>query len=233
MKLNKRNIVILLFSIILVMAEGLIWVRQKTAVYMPPPDIDRLISIHPDHWYPVKSALDSIALQKSVKGEYDKIVERTYQNDYGQQIDIAMTWSRDGIRQSGHIQQLCSTAHGSTVKTSTDTYIQVNSKLLKTTRFDAYSPGGWIEDVIYWRLTGGKLEQNRTELEKVDVRLSHRLLKIKPLISLLYGIIPDNIMVRVSYMRNRDEKPSEIANEYIKEYLRMLTPAERKVLTGL
>jgi hypothetical protein len=233
MKLTKRHIVILLFSIIVVLAEVLILVRQKTTVYMPPPDIEKIISIHPDHWHPIKSAVDSVAWKKSAIGEYDKIAERTYQNDYGQQVTVAMTWSRDGIRRAGHIQQLCYTAQGSIIKASTDIYIQLNTKQLKTTRFDAYLPGGWIEDVVYWRLTGGQLEQNRTGFEQIDARLSHRMLKIQRMIRLLYGVIPDNVMVRMSYLRNQDEKKSNIAIEYLKQYLLMLTPADRKVLTGL
>lgn len=94
-------------------------------------------------------------------------------------------------------------------------------------------PGGRIEDVLYWRLTGGKLEQNRTGFERIDYRLSHRILKMERMIQLLYGKTPDNVMVRLSSVRPLPDQASAAPFEYLTEYLHMLSPADRKLLIGL
>lgn len=234
MKLNRYHVISLLFGTLLVLAQLLIFVRQHQAIYAEEPDLERLISIHPPHWHAVDGAVSSPAWTNSAQKEYDRIVSRTYEHDNGQKVAIVMTWSRDGIRQAGHIQQLCYSSQGAAVHVSPDTSLVIDSaKKLDLTSFVANVPGGRIEDVLYWRLTGGKLEQNRTGFERIDYRLSHRILKMERMIQLLYGKTPDNVMVRLSSVRPLPDQASTAPFEYLTEYLHMLSPADRKLLIGL
>ncbi|HHE31736.1 MAG TPA: exosortase-associated EpsI family protein [Chlorobaculum parvum] len=234
MKLNKYHFITLLFGVLLVLAQLLIFVRQHKTLYAKQPDLERLISIHPPHWHEVEGAVSNPAWKDSAEKEYDLIVARTYQNDNGQRVTIVMTWSRDGIRRAGHVQQLCYSSQGAAVDMTPDKRIDLDpGKTLDLTSFVASEPGGNVQDVLYWRLKGGQLEQNRTGFERIDYRLSHRILKMEQMIHLLYGKTPDNVMVRVSSVRTIPDQPSVVPLEYLNAYLHMLSPSDRKLLTGL
>ncbi|HHE07571.1 MAG TPA: exosortase-associated EpsI family protein [Chlorobaculum parvum] len=138
------------------------------------------------------------------------------------------------MRRAGHVQQLCYSSQGAAVDMTPDQRIELDpGQTLDLTSFVASEQGGNVQDVLYWRLKGGQLEQNRTGFERIDYRLSHRILKMEQMIHLLYGKTPDNLMVRVSSVRTIPDRPSVVPLEYLNEYLHMLSPSARKLLTGL
>ncbi len=234
MKLNRYHLISLLFGMLLVMAQLLIFWGQHKKIYAERPDLERLISIHPAHWHSVDSFVSNPAWKKSAERDYDLITARSYQHDNGQTVTIVMTWSRDGIRRAGHIQQLCYSSQGATVNVSSDRTLMIRGRKLDLTSFEASDPRrSSVEDVYYWRLSGGQPEQNRTGFDQIDHRLSHRILKMVRMIHLLFGKIPDNVMVRVSSMRSVADRSSDAPVQYLVEYLQMLSPADLKLLTGL
>jgi hypothetical protein len=233
-KLGKSSYIALLFSLLLVLGQLLIMQRQRNISYNDPPDLKRMIDIHPDHWQLIDSNTESSPSWKNTAGkEYDLAFARTYSNESGQKINIIMTWSRDGIRRAGHVQQLCYSAGGASVNMKNDMNLDIDNKNMTLTSFAATLPGGVVEDVLYWRITGGFIEQNRTGLEGIDYRLSHRVMKMQGMVHLLFGKIPDNIMVRVSSVRLSPETQTTAHLLYIKEYLQVLSNKDKSVLMGL
>jgi EpsI family protein len=207
--------------------------KQKNIFNAHPPDIERLIDIHPDKWYPVKSSVASPAWLKDAKSEYDKVAARTYRDADGQEVTIVMTWSRNGLQKAGHMQQLCYSSQGFSITGQKNIRIPIKSSVLSVTNFMATQLDGQDEDVYYWRITGGKLMKNIEKTGIDDQRLSQRILRIKEVVKHIFVKIPDNIMVRVSSRKYESEKSSAVPALYIREYLEKLSNKDLKLLTGL
>jgi EpsI family protein len=215
------------------MSVVLIKEKQKNIYNAHPPDLERLISLCPDKWYPIESEVARPAWIASAQSEYDMVKARTYRNVEGQEITVVMTWGRNGIQKAGHVQQLCYSAQGFSITSQKNIEIPVKSRKMQVTNFVANQINGQVEDVYYWRITDGQLLNNIYITGFDDQRLSHRILRMKESLKYLFTKIPDNIMVRVTSRRYDANKPSVAPGQYIKEYLENLSPEDLKLLTGL
>jgi len=233
MAIKNKYILSLLFSFMMVMSLVLISEKEKNIYNAHQPDIERLIGLHPDKWYPVVSEVSSPAWLGSATSEYDMVKARTYRNADGQEVTIVMTWGRNGIQKAGHVQQLCYSAQGFSVSGQKNTEVPIKSKRLIVTSFVASQLDGQIEDVFYWRISDGKILNNIQTTGLDDQRLSHRILRMKEVLRYLFTNIPDNVMVRVTSRRYDSDNASVAPLNYIKEYLENLSSKDLKFLTGL
>lgn len=232
MKINRRNILAIVFGLLLLSVQILIEVRQHQTQFAVSPDLERLVEIHPSNWTPINSYITSPAWDKQASREYDSVVARSYQDNHGNIVTIVMTWSRNGLQKAGHIQQLCYSTQGFSINNVKNIDVKLSSKTIPITNFAADRLGGDIEDVYYWRVTGGRLMENIMENRFKNYRLSHRILKLKEVVSHIAGKIPENIMVRVSSIRSEKEQPSFVPIKYVSQYIQLLSPADRKLLLG-
>ena len=231
--MNKRYIISLVFSFLMISSVILIKEKQKNIYNAHPPDLERLIGLCPDNWYPIESEVARPAWIQSAQSEYDMVKARTYRNVDGQEITVVMTWGRNGIQKAGHVQQLCYSAQGFSIIDQKNIDVPVKSMNMLVTNFVANNINGQVEDVYYWRITDGHLLNNIYITGFDDQRLSHRILRMKESLKYLFTKIPDNIMVRVTSRRNGSDKPSSAPVRYIKEYLENLSSQDLKLLTGL
>jgi EpsI family protein len=233
MKLKNKYILSLLLSFMMILSLVLINEKKMHIYNAHPPEIKRLIDLHPDKWYPVKSEVSSPAWIGSAQSEYDMVEARTYRNLDGQEVTIVMTWGRNGIQKAGHVQQLCYSAQGFSVTNQNNIEVPIRSQKLVVTNFFASQLDGDVENVFYWRISDGKLLNNIQKTGLDDQRLSHRILRMKEVVRYLFTDIPDNVMVRVSSRKYNHESDSAAPLRYIKEYLENLSSKDIKVLTGL
>lgn len=232
MNFNKRYAFSVLFSFLMIMSVLLINKKEKNIYNIQPPDMERLIGLHPDRWYPVSSDVSSPEWLDSAQSEYDMVKAKTYRNEAGQEVTIVMTWGRNGIQKGGHEQQLCYSAQGFSIADQKNVEVPIKSKKLIVTNFVASQLDGQVEDVYYWRITDGRILKNTINTGFDNLLLSHRILKTKEFLRYLFTNTPDNIMVRVSSRKYSSEK-SSVPMKYIKEYLEKLSPKDLKLLTGL
>lgn len=233
MKFRNKYILSLLFSFLMVMSLVLINEKKKHIYNAHPPDIERLIDLHPDKWYPVESDVSSPAWLGSAQSEYDMVRAKTFRNVEGQEVTIVMTWGRNGIQKAGHVQQLCYSAQGFSIANQKNIIVPIRSQKLVVTNFVASQLSGEVENVFYWRVSDGKLLNNIQQTGLDDQRLSHRILRMKEVVRYLFTDIPDNVMVRVSSRKYDHESDSAAPLKYIKEYLGNLSSQDLKTLTGL
>lgn len=233
MENKNKYIFSFLFAFLMILSVFLIAEKQKSIYNAHPPDLERLIGVCPDGWYPVDSNVTSPAWLSDAQSEYDMVKARTYRNKDGEEVTVVMTWGRNGIQKAGHIQQLCYSAQGYSISEQKNLLIPIKGKDIAVTNFVASKMGEQFEDVFYWRITDGKLLGNIQATGLEDPRLSHRILRMKEVVKYLFTNIPDNIMVRVSSRRYGYDKPSVAPVRYIKEYLENLSSKDLKLLTGL
>lgn len=233
MNLMNKYILSLFLSFLMVVSLVLIKEKKKHIYNAHPPDIERLIDLHPDKWHQVESEVSSPAWLGSAQSEYDIVKARTYRNLEGQEVTIVMTWGRNGIQKAGHVQQLCYSAQGFSIENQKNIVVPIRSQELVVTNFVASQLGGEVENVFYWRISDGKLLNNIQKTGLDDQRLSHRILRMKEVIRYLFTDIPDNVMVRVSSSKYNQDSAPAASLKYIKEYLENLSSQDLKVLTGL
>lgn len=232
MKLSQKAFYAIVFGALLISVQVLIDIRHYQIRNIVPPDLERLVSIHPQNWIPIESDVTSPAWKSGEGSAYDKVAAQSYEDEYGNKVTIVMTWSRNGIQRAGHIQQLCYTTQGFSILKPHDIEVDLSSKKLKVTTFEASRFGGGIDDVFYWRLTGGKLLNNMMETKFNNYRLSHRILKTKELVKHLIGEIPQNIMIRISSVRLQKDQPSTAPLKYLREYIPLLSASDKQLVLG-
>jgi len=222
MRVTKYNLLAIAFGFLLIFSEILVEIKQHPAYKGQKPDLERIITLHPDGW---KAVAGPVVDPQSLEYVYDVVVSQKYENVNGKVVMVSMTWSRDGIRRAGHPQEICFNASGFTVTLPRQVSIQAAGNKLDVIAFTGRQ-GDMVQDVVYWRVTGGKH----------DVRLDEKYLlthRFREVASLLMGDIPDNLMVRVSMWRRESDPPSTAHIDYIKAYLQSVSPSTRLFLTGV
>ncbi len=222
MRVTKYNLLAIAFGFLLIFSEILVEIKQHPAYKGQKPDLERMIKLHPDGW---KAVAGPVVDPQSLEYVYDVVVSQKYENVDGKVVMVSMTWSRDGIRRAGHPQEICFNASGFTVTLPRQVSIQAAGNKLDVIAFTGRQ-GDMVQDVVYWRVTGGKH----------DVRLDEKYLlthRFREVAALLMGDIPDNLMVRVSTWRRESDPPSTVHIDYIKAYLQSVSPSTRRFLTGV
>ena len=225
MRVTNYSLVAIAFGLVLIFSEILVEIKQHPAYRGPKPDLEKIIKLHPDGW---KAIAGPVVDPQSLEYAYDSVVSQDYQYVDGSTVMVSMTWSRDGIRRAGHPQEVCYNANGFTVTLPRNaSFLAAGNKLDVITFCGRY--GDMVQDVVYWRVTGGKHDVRFIE----NWVLTHRFREVA---GLLMGDIPDNLMVRVSSWRRESDPPSTAPIYYIQAYLAYLqsiSPPTRRFLTGV
>ena len=222
MRLTKYSLLAILFSLILISSEIFIEIRQHP-VKGPKPDLQSIIKQHPLGWQAIPGA--SVDPSTQTNTPYDLVASQIYKRADGKAASIVMTWSYDGFHRAGHAQEVCYNSQGFAVSTPKNTSIMVGGQKLDVVTFEGRS-GEMIEQVIYWRVTGGIHDAALQE----NISMTQRFKEVP---RILIGDIPSNLMVRVSTWRSATAPPSTVHIDYIKSYLQSQTPKTRHFLTGL
>ena len=219
MRLTKYSLLAIVFCSILISSEIFVQIRQQPFTGAKP-DIQSIIKQHPQGWQPMTES--TVNTQTTA---YDLVVTQIYKRVDGKAVSIVITWSYDGLRRAGHPQEFCYNSQGFSVSTPKNSSVMVGGQKLDVVTFEGRS-GGMIEDVIYWRVTGGIHDSAlQTYIPKTQ--------QLKVIPRILIGNFPDNLMVRVSTWRAATDPPSTVHIDYIKSYLQYQTPKTRHFLTGL
>jgi len=230
MRITRYSLIAIISGLFLLSALLLVEIRQLVIYKGGAPDIERIIGIHPKGWSELESSSTNPEWKKALQGEYDVAASRTYRNANGEVVMVVMTWSSDGIRRAGHLQQVCYQVSGSTV--SVPLYAAVDSKAGRqdVVVFTAFHDDNAVEDVAYWRITGGKTESNVDN--SMFYLFSHRFEKITRFVRYMFSGMPDNMMFRVSALRTNRELPATAHLEYAREFLEVLPERERRLVMG-
>ena len=231
MHITRYSALSIAVGLLLLSSLLLVELREHFAVKGPQPDLERIISTHPEGWAPVSGGLVDPKWSQSLQGSYDVVAAQTYQNVKGERAGIVMTWSRDGIHRSGHFQQYCYQVNGFTVSTPNYTVVTTAVGKQKGIAFTARY-NNVIEDVMYWRITGGNLANETDTIVTWRSLLTRRFHTLIRWARYIIGETPDNLMVRISSRRSDPDQPATAHIEFIREYLTTLPASDRKLLMG-
>ena len=213
----------MLFSLLL----GRVWINLKTT--RTKPDLERLVSQHPPGWKMVgHQRIDDFSWGQSVLSQHDIVTTRTYQHTDGRKVSVVMAWSGNGLNfQKIHEQQVCYKASGFEVSPLHIVSILTGTGSIEVRAFTA-SQDARKDDVAYWMVIDGIRERD------IDKRnpIVRQFLQLLYLPSFFRGELPDILMVRVSSVRLANGQPTTAHIDYIKEWLKTISSADRQRITG-
>jgi EpsI family protein len=207
------------------LAGPLAWLelRPETKFEGTAPDLANIIAEVPAGWRAKQSLTDAIdpRWNPDTQAAYDTVVMRQYARDDGAEVTLLITWSRDGRLRAGHQQEICYGMSGFVINTVQSRALHIRAHPIAATAFGARR-GEFIEDVVYWRVTGGQLDDGSQILWK----------RLRELRIALSGSLPDNVMVRVSTRRRADAPPSNAIEAFVDAFMQPLPMNDFKTLTG-
>jgi len=227
MGLKKHSVASLALGLLILCSLLLVELRLNLQVTGSKPDLERLVSLHPPGWKVIDGPQEKFLWDKSVLAQYDVVASRRYQHTDGRKVLVVMTWSGDGFRRQGHDQQVCYGASGFTVSSQHSVAIQTGAGIIEAMAFTASQPSV-EEDVLYWRVTDGTREIGINSRNT----MAHRLQRLLYLPNLFQGKLPDNLMVRVSSVRERDGQPATTHFDYIREWPMAISSGDRVRIMG-
>ncbi len=229
MRISKHSVLsltlgfLMLFSLLM----GRVWINLKTT--RTKPDLERLVSQHPPDWKMVgHQRIDDFSWGKSVFSQHDIVATRTYQHTDGRKVSVVMAWSGDGLNfQKIHEQQVCYKASGFEVSPLHIVSILTGTGSIDAMAFTAIQDAR-KDDVAYWMVIDGMRERD------IDKRnpIVRQFLQLLYLPSFFRGELPDILMVRVSSVRLANGQPTTDHIDYIKEWLKTISSADRQRITG-
>ena len=229
MRITRYSALAIIISLLLASSVLLVEVREyQSSQAVKQPDLQRLVNLHPYGWTPIASPFVDPRWNETLKSDYDLVAAQAFQRGDGKKVVVVMTWSRDGIRRAGHSQQICYQAGGYTVTPPENATVATKAGKQDVITFTG-THGNLIEDVMYWRITGGKTDISTGESRLVAIRFD----RFKRLARHLLGDLPDNLMVRVSSERSNPGQPATAQIDYIRGFLEMLSASDRKLIMGV
>ena len=229
MRISKHSVLsltlgfLMLFSLLM----GRVWINLKTT--RTKPDLERIVSQHPPDWKMVgHQRIDDFSWGKSVFSQHDIVATRTYQHTDGRKVSVVMAWSGDGLNfQKIHEQQVCYKASGFEVSPLHIVSILTGTGSIDAMAFTAIQDAR-KDDVAYWMVIDGIRERD------IDKRnpIVRQFLQLLYLPSFFRGELPDILMVRVSSVRLTNGQPTTAHIDYIKEWLKTISSADRQRITG-
>jgi hypothetical protein len=235
--MHKKRYVILsvTFALLMLSAQLFVSLKRQDSAKRDAPELERLVDLHPKGWRAISSSSNDSLWVQATTGTYDSGVYRLYQNDVGHRVMLVLIWSHDGMHQMSHAQQNCYNAQGYSIFELQEHNIALQVGTLQAASFSALRPNGQVEDVLYWRVNSWDTIAPADFAKKRSFvgELKRRAIQLKKLFGFVAGELPDDVMVRISAIRQEPDAPSTLPVDYARRYLQELSPEDRKVLTGL
>jgi hypothetical protein len=227
----KNIILVIIICVLLILLNYIDFIKNKKVICKQQPNIEQLLRVHSPAWHEVKQ--ENMIDLKTVE-EYDIVKSKIYCDDDGNMVQLLISWSGDGIARRGHPQQICYNASGANIGEESIGKIKVGSKMLYYTAFSAFKTENEFENVIYWRVTGGKtMNSFLFHMNNVKSDYINRLEDIKRVFYILLNReVPDNIMIRASSIGSDGKQKINNLQKFIQDYLMGLSEKELKIVIG-
>lgn len=160
-------------------------------------------------------------LNEALSRIYTQMVSRTYVNDKGERVMLAVTYGPDQrADRAVHYPEVCYPAQGFRITSNQVGAIDIGNHTLGVRRLETNYNNSRREPVTYWTTIG-----DHTSIGG----FSKRLLELRYGLS---GIVPDGILFRVSSIGKESSEEFELQTRFTKELLVAVRPDDRGFLTG-
>ena len=200
------------------------------SVSMSPPgavDLESMVPKQFGDWTYMPSAVSQVDLAVRRDGEegsntrvYDQVLMRTYRNQKGQAVMLALAWGRQQRQEVKiHRPELCYVAQGFQISSSRPIDALGDGTVLGTTLLT--STARRVEPVLYWVRIGDTLSTNAWQTRWYILREG------------VAGRIPDGILVRTSQVlrtASQVETSLELQRRFLSDLVAAVPEPQRSVL---
>jgi EpsI family protein len=154
---------------------------------------------------------------------YSQEVGRTYTDGHGNIVMLMVAYGPvQNSRLKAHRPEMCYTAAGFRVSKKTDATVSYrnDAQPIKVTRVIAERESRF-EPISYWMRVGNDITTGVVDRQLVRIKYGLR------------GIIPDGALVRVSTIGIPTEASYRLQDQFIRDLLAAVAPADRKFFTGV
>ena len=155
---------------------------------------------------------------------YNQMLDRTYVDDQGRSIMLNVSYGADQADDDVqlHYPEVCYPAQGFQVTSNHTGEIDLPEGRVRVRRLMTQQLAiGRFEPVTYWTIVGD--QQSLSGLDRKISEIRHGL----------RGEIVDGLLFRVSSISRDPDLGFEVQSQFIRDFVRALTPAARKQLVGL
>ncbi|MFM1884952.1 MAG: hypothetical protein RL026_109 [Pseudomonadota bacterium] len=210
----------LLMALLLLVPAAWSALREQRMHAMPAPDIAAWVARAPEGWTAEPLADGAVAPQvdDSYEATYDAVVMRQFTRRDGATVQLVLTWSRDGLLRAGHDQEYCYKVQGYDVQglEPFDWSLRGGRNPLRGLGFSGLRPG-FVEQVAYWRITGGRPEVLESQRNGGAGLVQQRLEDLR---RRLIRDLPDNLMVRLSVRAPRAGHDAAYSQQVLEDFAR-------------
>jgi EpsI family protein len=153
---------------------------------------------------------------------YSQEVGRTYTDGHGNIVMLMVAYGPvQNSRLKAHRPEMCYTAAGFRVSKKTDATVSYrnDAQPIKVTRVIAERESRF-EPISYWMRVGNDITTGVVDRQLVRIKYGLR------------GIIPDGALIRVSTIGIPTEASYRLQDQFIRDLLAAVGPADRKFFTG-
>jgi EpsI family protein len=217
---------LLLGALMLAASIGAIVARPsvKVSAERPAVSLEATVPAQFGDWREERQGLVQLVnpqTQELLDKLYSEILTRVYVNANGYRIMLSLAYGSDqrgGLQ--AHKPEVCYPAQGFAVKRNEAMLLktafgEIPVRRLFTTR------GARQEPVTYWFTVGDRVVQGGTHKRIVELSFG------------LTGRIPDGLIFRVSSIDENQSRAYLLQDQFVNQLLSVLSPAERKRLSGL
>lgn len=220
-----RHIGYLLAGLAMLLAAGLavaltphtLMVNERRAL-----DLETAIPKQFGGWHMVKTANQIInpQLQAELNQIYSETLSRTYINNKGQQIMLAIAYGgTQDTKLQVHRPEVCYASDGFHISDLRYAHLDTPEGPIPVMHLVAHK-GERNEPITYWIMIGNT--PVRGNIEQGIARIKYGL----------RGIVPDGLLFRVSDISAHPVQSYELQQQFVDQLLTALTPENRKRLTG-
>ena len=154
---------------------------------------------------------------------YSQLLDRVYVDDAGHRIMLSIAYGADQADDDVqlHYPEVCYPAQGFRVNNNRTTVLNLPEGEVRVRRLETQFGDSRFEPVTYWTIVGDKQSLSGWDRKMSEIRHGLR------------GEIVDGLLFRVSSIDRNYEEGFSVQNQFIRDFVRALTPATRKQLVGL
>jgi EpsI family protein len=160
-------------------------------------------------------------LNEALSRIYTQMVSRTYVNDKGERVMLAVTYGPDQrADRAVHYPEICYPAQGFRIASNHAGSIDIGENRVSVRRLETNYNNTRMEPVTYWTTIGDYTSVGGFRKRLLELRYG------------LSGIVPDGILFRVSSIGADSSKEFDRQNRFTKELLLTVRSEDRTLLTG-
>ncbi|MBC7755469.1 MAG: EpsI family protein [Bdellovibrio sp.] len=225
-KINFQHALVVFFMVVCFVAAWWLTPKHTWFKHIGSPQFEQIVPKQFGDWAEVADADGGVIVdpeqQEAVNNLYTQVVSRVYvQKTTGRRIMLSLAYGdNQTFSKQLHRPEACYSSQGFKIENLHEQKLQLAGHPLVVNRMTGVI-GQRIEQVTYWIRIGDKIISGpATALNKARMAMG------------LKGYVADGLLFRVSEVAGDAQLSYEVQDQFIQDFLKVLSPAQQLMLIG-